>query len=554
MADSFQLWKRHQWAIKKAYADGEVARAEEMKSRRVGWDGWRNPIKKAKPKPGDPPGCQPAVLLRGWSPVILDLAEELGMEVDKTGLLPNPFAGISDDDIPDDLLAVDLDQSQWTIQKRCVLAWLQRGMARHMVTVSGGKTAMFCAAAAMVKTRFPQARFLYLTPTERLVKQVYVEASKFLPDWHITQFGGSGRDDTGTDIVVCTDAILNSRFEELVYDGWFKTFQCILNDESHRSAAKSRSQVLLACGAYFRFSASDTTKSEDPDANATLTGLCGPIVERVEPIELLNIDRVARPTINVVTVPEWKGKFDHLSHEPEIDTPAWVLADEAWRSGIYKGPVFELDKDGEVKTNPRTGLPVKAPSQHSISIDGEEFQVESRWCLLERKYDKAIISFKERNALIGRWVKYYSDKGWPTLVIATRTLHVLILEAVIQKLIPPEKVRVLFGLHGTDERDAAFEWFKTTPGAVLISPLVKIGVSVNEIRAGVIADIVGDHEYARQLIGRFIRKKHAGDNTAQITWFVETQHKSYAAGSRKLLSRLHEVEGFEWQDVCEPPA
>lgn len=552
-SDAYQLWRRHQKAIAAANAAGELLRAQELSDLKVGWDGWRNPLKKSKPRPSDDPNGTPAVLLRGWTPVILDLAQELDLVVDAAELLVNPFDGITEDDVPDDLLAVELDPNQWAIQRRCVVSWLQRGMARHMVTVSGGKTAMFCAAAAMVKRRFPQARFLYLTPTERLVSQVYKESRKFLPEWHITQFGGAIKEDDGRDLVVATDAILNTRFDELAYDGWFKTFMCILNDECHRSASPSRSKVLLSCGAYFRFAASDTTKADDPDAHAALTGLCGPVVERVEPIELLNIDRVARPTINVVSTKSWHGKFDGLSHEPAPDTPAWVLADGEWRAGKYLGPAFELEPTGELKLHPKTKAPIQAPGLHRVLINDEEFQVESRWCLLHRKYDQAIIAFNERNTEVARWVKHYTDQGWPTLVVATRTLHVLILEAVIKKHVPPDKVRILYGMHGSDERDAAFEWFKSTPGAVLISPLVKVGVSINELKAGVIADIVGDPEYARQLIGRFIRRKFDGPNTAQITWFIETQHRGYEAGSRRLLNRLREVEGFEWQEVAEPP-
>src|SRR5208337_1505742 len=123
------------------------------------------------------------------------------------------------------------------------------------------------------------------------------------------------------------------------------------------------------------------------------------------------------------------------------------------------------------------------------------YGVESTYCLLERVNDRAIVRFKERNELIVEWAKYYSQKRkFPTLVVCTRTLHIYILQSLIGQAVGEEKVQILLGDHTSKERDTAFDWFRHTPGGVLISPLVQEGVSINEIRGGVIADAVADWE------------------------------------------------------------
>lgn len=537
MSDQYIRWRRHQAEIKKAYETDNIALATALEQRRVGWDGWKSPVTIRSGR---------AIMERGHLDDLKLALEELALPVDYSGLLPNPFAGITVDDLPDDLLAVELDTSHWQLQKPIIAAWLARGMGRCKVTVSGGKTAMFCAAAAAVKRRFPAARFLYLTPSERLVAQVYSEARRFLPDWHITQFGGSGRDDSGRDLVVCTGAILGRRFTKLQQAKWFRSFMGVLVDEAQYALSPTYCKVLQAVPAYFRFAASDTTREDHAERQLLLTGLCGPVYERLEAAALIDLDRIATPTIEVVHSAGWSGKFDHLSHEPEPNSAAWALLDGDWTAATYTGPVYELDKNGDFRLDAR-GEKVQVPGLHALTIDGQPYQVESRWCLLNRKYDQAIVLFKERNQLIARRAYDYHRRGWPTLVVATRTLHVMILEAFISQVVPQELVRVLYSAHSPAERDECFAWLKRTPGSVLISPLVKVGVSINELVAGIVADFVSDWEFAAQIIGRFVRKKPDGTpNEAFVTMFLDCQHRSYAVTSRKLFQKLRQIAGYKW--------
>jgi superfamily II DNA or RNA helicase len=548
MADRYQIWKRHQKTIKTARDDGNEVLAQQLENRQVGWDGWTHILKMKYDRLTS--RFLNGVLARGHLHDLEEIAAAYEIEFDKSQSLKNPFEGITEDDIPNDLLTAELNQEQWEIQKRCILAWLSHGIGRNKVTVSGGKTAMFCAAAAMVKTKFPNARFLYFTPTERLSKQVFAETKRFLPDWHISKFGGGAdRDNTGKDMVVCTGAILNKRYPELLKSRWIMSFMGLLIDEAQFATSPSWSRIISASSAYFRFAASDTTREDNHERSLAITGLCGPIYERVEANELIVLDRIATPTIDIIHVPQWIGKFDELTHQAEPETPAWVLADGNWHKGTYKGYVFELDEKGDYKKD-RKNQPIKIPGLHRIEIDGQEFHVESRWCLLERKYDKAIITFNERNNLIGQRVATYTGRGWPTLVIATRTLHVMILEAVIGKFVPKENIRILYSVHSPNERDEAFAWFKSTPGSVLISPLVKIGVSINEIRGGVVADFVSDWEYLNQLVGRFIRKKPDGTpNEAELAVFSDNQHRSYQLTCSKLFAKMQSIEGYRWKET-----
>ncbi len=540
MSPKYQAYKRHQDKIAAAKASGQVSLAQSLEQASVGWDGFVRLMVKF-------PVAEPTMVTRrGHLMAIRERCAEFGYSVDESGLIPNAFSHLTIDDIPDDLLAVELDRDQWEIQKRCMLAWLINGMARNQVTVSGGKTITFCAAAAMVKRRYPKSRIIYLTPTERLVNQVTTEARRLLPGWSITQFGGGVADNTGADMVVCTWAMLHSRYKTLVHQRWFETFNTVLIDECQSATGKTAQRVLLTVPAYFRFAASDTAREDSPNLQMELQGLCGGISERVQTIELIQLDRIAAPTIEVIKCPAWRRKFAGLGSEPEIGSKAHALVGGAWYSGVYAGPAFELNKDGTPKRGKDAKLIVR-PGFHKLNVDGELIDIESSWCILNRRYDQAITAFKHRNELVADRAAKYSKQGWPTLVIATRTLHVLLLEAYIKKMLPADMVRILYSAHDREERDDTFLWLKSTPGAVLISPLVKVGVSINELTAGVIADYVADWELARQLIGRFIRKKPGNQpNEAFISMFEELQHPAYHAGSKRLIAKLQGVSGFNW--------
>ncbi len=485
---------------------------------------------------------------RGHLPAIKECANEFGIELEFACKIDNPFENITEDDIPDDLLNADLDTEQWKLQKRCILQWLNCGIGRNKVTVSGGKTAMFCAVAAMIKTRFPTARFIYITPSERLVNQVCIEAKRFLPGWNISQYGGKRRDKDGRDMVIVTTAILNRNFKKLVLLGWFRTFNCILADEAQFLGTTKINAILKAIPAYYRFGASDTTKEDDKIKNFLITGMLGPVFDnKIDAGTLIKLDKIAKPHIYIIDIPSWKNKYD-LGHTADIGTSAWVLNDNKWLKGIYKGNVFEVGNDGEFIRD-RKDNNVIVPGKHLIEIDGIETAVDSRWCLLNRRYDQAVIKFSERNKLIAKWAKFFSDKNMPTLIIATRTLHILILEAEINKIVDENKVRILFSMSSPKERDEAFEWFKTTPGSILITPLVKVGVSINEIKAEIVADVISDKEYANQIIGRAIRKKLNGAlNEAHIVWFIERQEKHLCRITKSLINELKKLEGYEFYE------
>jgi superfamily II DNA or RNA helicase len=416
--------------------------------------------------------------------------------------------------------------------------------------VSGGKTAIFFGIAALVKIRQPEVRCLYLVPSERLVKQVTLEGKRFLPDWHITQFGGGKDDDTGKDVVVATVSILNKRFKKLLLSGWFRTFTVLLVDECHHLASgKSWQEVVRRIPAFYRFGASDSLKNEreeDLGLAITLRGFMGPERHEVEVGTLINSKRVAKPYIYLIHVPEWNKIFEGLPHTPEPGSRAWALIDGEWRKGTYVCPAFDVkvNKRDEEEEEQRIGW-------QRVLIEGEEVEVESRWCLLKRAYDEGIIRFKERNQLIVQWAKHFSEQGKPTLIVATRTPHVYILQTLLER--EGLRPRVLTGMDSTAERDDTFKWLVKTPGAILISPIVKEGVSLPELRAGIVADPVASPDLARQIIGRFIRKKVVGVNEAEIVMFIDSQYKSARSNSQKLIHELESIRGYSFYYPCQGP-
>jgi superfamily II DNA or RNA helicase len=521
-----------------------------------GWDGYIYPLFRIN--------STSAKALRGRKEDIIRAAELEGFKVDLSHLLPYPFADLEIDDVRPDLIAGDhvLDMNQ----RQCILDWLQAGIGFNKVTVGGGKTATFAGAAALIKEKHPEARFLYITPSERLVRQVTREMKKYLPHFDVGQCGGGHHDFEAKDMVVCTVAMLNTHYNGLKIDEWFDSFMGILYDEVHHAGSKTSKKILLTIPAYFRLGASDTAKENDPTRYNEVRGLFGPMLNEVHAAPLIEKGRLARPHIYVVDVPGWLGRFRDIPYRPEPKSKAFILLESEWVEAEYAGPVYELDDEGKpkmksIKTAEKDAednwiyeeQPITIPGRHRLLVGGEEVEIESRWCLLNRMYDRAIIQFKSRNAMISEWVKYFNRKGWPTVVVATRTTHVYILENLLKQAVGEEKVRVLIGEDSPTERDAAFAWFKETPGSVLVTPLVKEGVSINEIRAMVVADHVADHEVARQIIGRAMRPKKGDDNRAHVVWFWDKQHPVLRRGCAQIFNQLERVEGFQFYHPCQGP-
>lgn len=516
-----------------------------------GWDGFLRPVRRISRT-----GCK---ALRGRLWDILKWAADNGFEVDSEKLLPSPFKHLTFDDIEPDIItgSFELDEHQ----RRCIQGWLTNNMGIAQVTVSGGKTAMFAGAAAFIKRHYPGHAVLYITPSERLVRQSTKEMKKFLPSLDIGQFGGGQFHHGAKDIVVATAAMLNRHFYALEAKSWFRRFIAVFYDEVHHAGSKTSQKILEAIPAFFRFGASDTTKEDDERRWNDIRGLFGPVVNVVKAKPLMDVGRIAKPHIYIVDVKGWNNRFENVGHKPLPDSRAFVLVDNTWKIGKYLGPVHETDDDGQVVTKDvKTAKkdeqdewiveqqPTIVTGLHRIELAGEEHQIPSKWCLLDRAYDRAIIQFRERNDAIVSWSAYYSRQDLPTVVVCTRTLHVFILEALLKKAVKPELVDILIGKDTPKARDECFAWYRETPGAVLITPLIKEGVSINEIRAGVIADYVADWEVANQMVGRFIRQKTGGDNRAFITWFRDRQHPILRRGCNTVFQNLFQIEGYRFYD------
>lgn len=507
-----------------------------------GWDGYLSLVEMQK---GD---TRRAIMFRGHKEELLRVCEDMAIEVTGTWL-SSPFSGLTVDDVPATIVKAkfQLDHAQ----RECVVSLLNAGVGVVRMTVSSGKTVMFAALAAMIKERMPGARVLYITPTERLVKQVFEEMNKFLPKWDISQAGGGKKDLTGKDMVVATMAQLANKknLTRLHAGGFFKTFTVLFVDEVHHAPAATWSTVIRLIPALFRYGASDTVKDErkeDICAFYAIRGLFGPVRATIDVTPLIHTGRVAKPHLHLIDIPEWDGRYDHLPHRAELDTPAWCLIDGVWCKGFYRGGAVDETVTDEF------GQPVELRGLHTLDLkDRGEVDVESRWCLLERAYDIGIIRNKERNKLVVEWVQHFAGKGWPTLVVATRSLHVLILEQMITSA--GLEVETLTGDDTTKERDRVFKWLMQKPGRVLVSPLVKEGVSLPELRGGVIADVVASPDLARQLIGRFIRKKPTGDNEAHIAWFIDRQYASARKNCLKLFEELEKIKGYTYRWPCAGP-
>jgi hypothetical protein len=299
-----------------------------------GWDGYNYPFHRRDENTGE--------ILRGRRDELLQKCKLLGFKVDTRRLLPRPYAHLKVEDIPDDLIksSFKLDHGQ----KQAVADWLAHGIGISRMAVNSGKTATFAAAAAYIKRLYPNARFLYFTQTERLVRQVYDSMRQFLPDWDITQYGGGKQHKDGKDMVVATIAILGRHFKVLKDTGWFKTFMGVLIDESHHSQSATCERVLRSMAAYFRMAASDSMKEGDAAKHNKILGLCGPVRNEVRQITLITEGRSAAPMIYLVDVPAWKDRFRHLGKEAEPLSDAWFYLNGKWYRGKYVGPCIRIGR------------------------------------------------------------------------------------------------------------------------------------------------------------------------------------------------------------------
>ena len=519
---------------------------------REGWDGFNRPLQRLTDTSGR--------ILRGYRTRLLDEIEDRGYKVNTEKLLTSPFVGLTEDDVAPDIICAPWDLDEF--QRRCIADWLVEGIGVNNVTVSGGKTAMFAGAAKLIKDRFPNARFLYLTPSERLVRQVTKEMRKFLPDFDVGQMGGGSHQSEAKDMVVCTVAMLSKHYHRLKSSKWFNSFIAVLYDEVHHAGSASSMKVVLEVPAFFRLGASDSTKEDDPTRNNAIHGLFGPVLNVVAAEPLIQRGRIAVPHIYILDDPAWNNCLQNVPFSPLLNSRGFVLLEGVWTDAVYKGQVFERDENDKIKTRSvktaewdeaaqdwkRINEPIIIAGLHRMEVNGEVMEFDSRWCLLDRMYDRCIIQFSERNKAIINWAKHFHQREFSTVVVCTRTLHIYILEALIQKVIDPDYVRILFGWSTPKERDETFEWFTGTPGAIMITPLVKEGVNLPCIRGMIVADWISGHEVANQIIGRAIRQKSESVNRAEIVWFRDRQHPILRSGCNRMFKRLQMIRGYEFYD------
>lgn len=526
-----------------------------------GWDGWIRPLQLSTKNS--------AAVPRGYKQDIIGICRMNGFKLNLDNCLSSPFAGLTLDDIPADCLSggLVLDDSQ----RQNVLDWLVEGMGIHKVTVGGGKTATAAGTIRILKNQLPQSRIIYITQSERLVRQCYTELKRFLPHLDIGQMGGGRNDENAEDVVVCTVAMLNRHFRPLYGRRWFSSFDAVLFDECHHAASDSAQKILNAIPAYFRWGMTDTAKEDDPGKFNAIKGVLGPRLNEVKAAALFDSGRLARPHIYIVSEKSWIDRFDTLSQKAAENSTAHYLVDGKWHTGLYRGPVYQFDDEGKpvlghtvmtkevdddgVEKLVRQKVHLTQSGLHKIldAASGEVREIDSKWCLLNRAYDKAVIGFKERNRVIRDWAKAFSDSGRRTVIVCTRTLHVYILEAMLLDVLSDDRVEVMTGEASSTRRDETFDWIKRTPGGVLITPLVKEGVSINELDAGIVADYVADHEAANQIIGRFMRSKREGENRADVVWFRENQHPGMRRGCNRMFKRLVQLEGYRFYDPAPSP-
>jgi superfamily II DNA or RNA helicase len=508
-----------------------------------GWDGYLPLIRPGKEKLS-------GILPRGHKAELVEtcLLKEVDLDLKA---LTKPFAHLQLDDVAPDLVCgFELDHSQ----RSAIAALVREMVGTAELSVGAGKTAMFFGAINLARQVLRTARFLYVVPTERLVKQVYQESAKLAPGLRVSQFGGGRKDKTGTDVVVATAATLRCNFEELVAEGWFKTFTGLIYDEVHGAAAAGSRKFIEATPAPFRWGASDSVKdSRDSDVvkGTTIRGLFGPALHRATAETLIVTGRLAKPNVYLIDVDAWSNRFDELPRQAPPGSRAWCYLDKEWVKGIYTGPVYERTEDGAIAKD-KHGEPLTVLSAHNIAFNEEEpTEVDARWCLLQRQHDEAIIRFRERNILGVQWATHMVKQGWPTLMVATRTLHTVILASMLEAA--EVEVKTLTGQDSTKTRDQTFAWLTEGPGRVLVSPLVKEGVSLPELRAGIIMDYVAGPDLARQILGRFIRRKPTGDNVAHVAMFVDRQTPSTRRGSLALIKELERLRGFSYSWPCHGP-
>ena len=338
---------------------------------RLGWDGTITLIRRVR--------RDEAWIQRGHQERLAAAADALNIELTWTAK-HKPFEGLTIDDVPADMLkglVLDLDQ------RTCIAELLRNAYGTVDVSVSGGKTAILFGIVLLIRKRYPKARFLYVTPSERLVRQVTKEAHKLASSLHVSQFGGGVKSEIGKDLVVATLATLNRNHARLIEHGWYSTFSGLLFDECQHASAPRTRKLVADIPAFFRFGASATIKDKrkkDIMRGLDIEGMFGPARHRVTMAPLIEIGRVAKPYLYLIDQEDWTNKFEALPYKVTPNTPAWcLLPDAGWVKGTYLGPVLQRDNRDKVVLD-KEGEPCVILNHHLISINDEEHEVESKWC------------------------------------------------------------------------------------------------------------------------------------------------------------------------------
>lgn len=177
-----------------------------------------------------------------------------------------------------------------------------------------------------------------------------------------------------------------------------------------------------------------------------------------------------------------------------------------------------------------------------VISNGTMINVESERDYM-RAYDKAIVNNEYRNTVIAKITEMCYNDGEGVLLIVNRIDHGENIGAILEHLnIPYEFIT---GDHDMDVRENSFNAMKAGHLKVLISTsLIDEGVDINGINSLVLCAGGKSLRQVLQRVGRVLRKKKIGANTAKVYDFSDETNK-YMWDHANIREKIYLEEQFE---------
>jgi len=351
---------------------------------------------------------------------------------------------------------------------------------------NAGKTAIF---SGLIKKLAP-APTLVLTHRSELLKQTveYIERYTGLKCGFITAKDILIRPVT----VAMITTLVNRLGADQEVDDYFKSLQCVIQDEVHHAQAAQFTAVLEACPAPYRWGFSGTVPPANEYNGVLVRQFLGDVVYKISNDELIALDVSAKPKIFMY----------------EMDVSSQVR-------GVIGMAKAELEAKDEL-------------------YSGQQLMKK----VYEMVVKLGIVQNSERNGKAVEIIK--NNPGKSTLIVVDYLEH----GEIVEQLLSNNGISSVFISGKAAHRAQALSDFKAGKLQILISTnIIDEGIDISRIEVLILLAGKKSRRQLLQRIGRSLRRKE-GENVVSVYDFCDHGNKYLLKHSKERMS-IYKQEQFE---------